>query len=352
MTNLLTRSGVVVLTFVTFLAGCGRGDSEDDAAHVARATVAGESVLLVAQPFTEFIDGIGSVVPRPGESAMLGAPTAARILRVLVVAGQHVTAGEALVELDRTSIDAVARSAEATLAAAEAAAARATRLVDAGVAPRREAEQATADMARARADAATARHSSELATLRAPLSGVIMRVTATVGELADPGRSLVEIANPAAIDVLLTLPAADAAPLRPGMTVVMRAGGDSVGHGTVIEVGGAVDSLTRGVGVRVRVAATTRTLRLGETLHGSITAATDPHAITVPIAALVPAGESFRVFVVDSLGVVHARPVTVAGRDASRAHIIAGLTAGERIVTVGAYGMDEGARLSPTEARP
>jgi RND family efflux transporter MFP subunit len=269
------------------------------------------------------------------------------VLQVLVVAGQHVAAGDALIELDRTSIDAEAASAEAALLTAEAAAARANRLVAAGVIPRREAEQATAQAARARADAATARRTATLATLRAPLSGVVTRVSANVGELADPSRTLIEITNTGTIDVQLTLAAHDAARLRAGMIVSLRSDRDSVGSGAVVEVGGTVDSLTRCVGVRVRVASTTRTLRLGETINGSITVATSPNAITVPLAALVPTGESFRVFVVDSSGIVHAREVTVGGTDETRAHITAGLTAGERVVTTGAYGMDEGARLAP-----
>jgi multidrug efflux pump subunit AcrA (membrane-fusion protein) len=131
------------------------------------------------------------------------------------------------------------------------------------------------------------------------------------------------------------------------MLVSLHSDVDSVGTGTVVDVGAAIDSLTRGVGVRVRVTSTTRSLRLGESVRGSVALVTTPNAITVPLAALVPTGEAFRVFVVDSSDVVHVREVTVSGKDATRAHISAGLAAGERVVTSGAYGMDEGARLAP-----
>jgi len=73
-----------------------------------------------------------------------------------------------------------------------------------------------------------------------------------------------------------------------------------------------------------------------------------PRAVTVPVAALVPAagGEGFQVFVVDSEQVAHVRPVTVGGRSEVVAEIVAGLAAGEVVVTNGAYGIADGARVA------
>ena len=73
-----------------------------------------------------------------------------------------------------------------------------------------------------------------------------------------------------------------------------------------------------------------------------------PRAVTVPVAALVPAagGEGFQVFVVDSEQVAHVRPVTVGGRSETVAEIASGLRAGEVVVTSGAYGIADGARIA------
>ena len=347
-----TRPLLIWLALASGVAGCKRDREEAGGAAATQAVVAAETIVLTPQSFAESVDGIGTVVPRTGEFAALGVPVAARIARVLVATGQRVQRGDALIELDRTTIDADAKSADATLRAAEAAATRATRLVDAGVMPRKEAEQALAEQAKARAAVATARRTADLATLRAPLSGVVTRLAATVGALADPNLPLIEIANPTAVDVVLSTTAPEAARIHPGMLVSFRAGPDTVGTGTVAEVGGTVDSLSRGVTVRVRVGSTTRALRLGETIGGRVVLGVETNSIVVPIAALVPTGEGFRVFVVDSASVAHARPVTVAGKDDSRAHITAGLAVGERVVTSGAYAMDEGAKVAPKATRP
>jgi hypothetical protein len=89
----------------------------------------------------------------------------------------------------------------------------------------------------------------------------------------------------------------------------------------------------------------TRVLRIGESVFGRIVTGVHPGAITVPVEALVPDGEGFRVFVVDSAGIAHARPVVVGGRSEARAEILQGLAAGERVVTTGAYGVTDSAKI-------
>ena len=120
-------------------------------------------------------------------------------------------------------------------------------------------------------------------------------------------------------------------------------------------VGAAVDSVSRAVAVRVHVRRPGRRLRIGESVFARIVTAMVPRAVTVPVAALVPVpdGEGFQVFVVDSGSVAHARSVSVGGRSESTVEILSGLQAGEIVVTSGAYGVADGARIvrSPSVAR-
>ena len=341
----LSRS---LLAFALLASACRRdGDDEGDAA--AQGVVAVRTVVATAQPFTESVGAIGEVEARIGRSAALGAPAAARISAVHVVAGQHVTAGDVLVELDQTSFQAAARSAEAQLVASQRAYERAQRLAAEGVVPRKDVEQAQADLAKAQADAANARRQEQLSVLRSPITGVVTAMRATLGATADPAQPLVEIADPSATDVVLSAPPTDAARMRVGARVDLvagqSAGGEPVGDGTVADVGGTVDSATRSVSVRVRVTTARRLLRIGETVFGQVATATRSNAIVLPAEALVPEGDGFKVFVVDTASVAHARPVTVGGRTASTAEITSGVKAGERVVTYGAYGVDDGSKV-------
>ncbi|MEO5826012.1 MAG: efflux RND transporter periplasmic adaptor subunit [Gemmatimonadales bacterium] len=340
---------LTILMTVGAIVGCAKPEAE---AEPVEPVVTAETAVLAAESFSETVTGTGSVVARSEGSAALGVPVAARVTKVRVVAGQRVRAGDVLIELDRTAIDAEASSAAAGLAAADAAAKRAQRLVDAGVLPRRDAEEALAAAARARAVAATARHTASLATLRAPIAGVVTRVGAVVGTIADPALPLIEIADPSRIDIVLTATATDAARITAGLDVILLAGSDTVGDGRVADVGSAVDSLSRGVIVRIRVMASARPLRIGETITGVVRLAPVIDAVVVPTIALVPSGEGFQVFVVDPDGTAHARPVKVGGTDADRVRVTSGLRAGERIVTQGAYGVDDGVRIVAPTPQP
>jgi membrane fusion protein (multidrug efflux system) len=308
-----------------------------------------KTIVVQAGPFTETAGAIGDVEPRAGHVAALSAPAPTRVTQVLATPGQRVARGALLVQLEETIFEAGVRSAQAAVDAAGRNFDRAQRLVDAGVSPRKDLDQASSDLALARANMVTAQRNRELAALRAPISGVVTKMNAVLGASVDVNQVLVELADPSAVDVVLETTPEIAAHLHVGAAVLLREGqgtaGDTLGRGTVVDVGGIVDFSTRSVGVRVRPGGLRRTLRLGETVSGEVTVATHRHAIIVPDEALVPEGDGFRVFVVDSGGMAHARNVTTGARTGNVVEVLRGLSSGERIVTVGAYGVADGARV-------
>jgi cobalt-zinc-cadmium efflux system membrane fusion protein len=342
------RTPFALLLIAALLGGCAH-ERDDGAAEAPPAVVNAETAAVVSGPFTEVLDAIGEVEPRAGHDARLSAPGAGRIADVLVTTGQRVARDQALVALEAAPFETAARSAVAAVAAAKQARDRAQRLVDQGISPRRDLEQADADLARARADSAVAARAAELATLRAPFAGVVTRMDAAIGASVDPSQPLVEVADPGALDVVLQVSPADAGRLHTGADVALyrgqEASGEALAHGSVTDIGGIVDTVSRTVGVRVHLAPAA-SARIGETLFARITVATRPHALTVPPEALVPEGDGYKVFVVDSAGVAHGTTVTVGGRTASTVEITSGLTAGDRVVTRGAFGVDDGARIA------
>ncbi|HEU4643717.1 MAG TPA: efflux RND transporter periplasmic adaptor subunit [Gemmatimonadaceae bacterium] len=347
-----------MLATLLAVAACGRanGSDEEGTSGEVQPVVGAETAPVATRPFTETVSAIGSVTPRAGHSAALSAPAPARVSRVYVTAGAHVRRGEPLVALEQTTFRASAQSAEAALRVAEQAYERAQRLEREGIAPRKDVEQADAELARARADVVAARRAEELSVLRSPIDGVVTRMSATLGASADPSQTLVEVADPSALDVLLQVTPTEAARVHPGVPVALsagqRSGGESLGDGRVADVAGTVDSATRSVAVRVLATHTSRPLRIGETVFGAIAVATRPNAIVVPLEALVPEGDGYKVFVVDRAGIAHARVVSVGGRADSIAEITRGLRAGERVVTYGAYGVQDSARIVPARHAP
>lgn len=338
---------IVMVTALCAAAACAKKADEGDKKPQGEVVATVEAATSAR--FTETVDATGTVAPRMGHVAALGAPGPARVAKVLVAVGATVKAGDALVEFEQAPFEAALQSAEATLAAAEKGAERAKRLADAGVLPRKEAETATADLAAAKLGAVNARRSRELSVLRAPIAGVVTRVSAVLGASADAGAPLVEIADPSSLDVMLTLAPADAARVHIGQQVALFAGatasGEAIASGRVGDVSAAVDTASRGVGVRVEVGSTTRLLRIGETLFGRVTVAEHAAAVMVPTEALVPTGEGFKVFVVDDSSVAHGRDVKVGARSDKAVWIADGLKAGEKIVVKGAYGVDDSTKV-------
>ncbi len=345
-----------LLIGLALLAGLTACKEKEGGEETPAPAVNAQTVVVTPQAFTETFGAIGTVVTRAGHVATLSAPTQARVAQVLVATGQSVTAGQTLVQLDQAPIAAALQAAEAAYTAAQRAADRQQRLANEGIAPKKDAETAAADAAKAHSEVVAAQRVLELSTLRAPISGVVTKVSVTLGATADPTQPLVEIADPSALDVLLNATPSDAGRVRVGAKVALTAGststGDALGIGTVADIAGTVDSAARGVAIRVQAATTRRPLKIGETVFGAIALGTNPSAIVIPADALVPEGETFKVFVVDQTQTAHAREVKVGGRSERGVEITEGLKAGERIVSTGAYAVSDSAKVVPLTATP
>jgi membrane fusion protein (multidrug efflux system) len=336
---------IAVCLLVASLFACR--DSENQSGPNALVQV--KTAVATIAPFAEIISAIGTVSARSGHIASLSPPGPARIAVVYVSQGQKVSAGTALVAFEQAPFVAAAQSAEAALLAAERNYERARRLADAGIVPRKDADQTATELAQARAAAALARRSAQLATLRAPISGVVTKLNAPLGASVDATQPIVEVADLGALDIIFNVSPTDAARVAPGASVTLSAGesakGEPLGVGHIIDVGGTVDSATRSVAVRALAPPTARPLRIGETIFGQIATAVHARAIVIPVAALVPQGDGFKVFVVTTGNIARERKVTVGRRTEANAEILSGLAAGERVVTEGAYGLEDSVKV-------
>jgi membrane fusion protein (multidrug efflux system) len=334
-----------VLWLLLGVLGCRGSEKEAD----PNALVQVKTAVATIQPFAEIISAIGTVSARSGHIASLSPPAPARIAVVYVSQGQKVRTGAPLVAFEQAPFVAAAQSAQAALVAAERNYERARRLANAGIVPSKDADQAATELAQARAAAALARRSAQLATLRAPISGVVTRLNAPLGASVDATQPIVEVADLGALDIIFNVSPSDAARVAPGASVTLSAGesarGEPLGVGHVTDVGGTVDSATRTVAVRALAPPTARPLRIGETIFGQISTAVHARAIVVPVAALVPDVDGFKVFVVTSGNIARERKVSVGRRTEASAEILSGLAAGEIVVTDGAYGLEDSVKV-------
>jgi HlyD family secretion protein len=187
--------GVVVLLAVALRALRGGAPVPVETAQVVTLAAEGGSRATVP-----VLSGSGYVVSAD-RYISIGVRVPGRIDRYLAEEGDHVKAGDALVQLDARDYEASVRRLEATLRSAQAQVTlkraqlgRARSLAASKVVSRdeldvRQAEfdAAIAAVGQTEADLAAAKVNLEYTTLRAPTGGVILAKLKEVGEIAVPG---------------------------------------------------------------------------------------------------------------------------------------------------------------------
>jgi multidrug efflux pump subunit AcrA (membrane-fusion protein) len=79
----------------------------------------------------------------------------------------------------------------------------------------------------------------------------------------------------------------------------------------------------------------------------TLSSSTIPDALVVPTVAVVLTNSGQKaVMVVDKDNVAHLTPVNVGVVDGENTQILSGVAAGQKVVTQGAYGMDDGTKVN------
>src|SRR5207245_2268418 len=140
------QRGALLGAIAALVAACragAHGDEERAGTSPAPQTVVGaRTAVATVQAFPQVVRAIGTVVARPGRFAELAAPAPTRVAAIFVAPGERVAEGDSLVAFERAPFDAAAQSAAAALESAQHAYARALRLVQAGILPQKDADQA------------------------------------------------------------------------------------------------------------------------------------------------------------------------------------------------------------------
>lgn len=232
-----------------------------------------------------------------------------------------------------------ARRAEAALKTAEQAAATA----------RVDVETARAETAAARAalgnSAAVAGNGkpAEIVSVRAPVSGRVLKVIRESEGVVNSGDPLLEIANARALEVQVEVLSADAVRMGPGTRVLFsRWGGDGPleGRVRVVEPTGFTKISALGVEeqrVRVIVDLTSpeeQWQRLGDgyRVEASFVLWEGASILQVPASALFRQGDAWAVFAVEN-DVARRRLVQIGHRTGLAVEILSGVKEGDRVIT-------------------
>jgi len=190
-------------------------------------------------------------------------------------------------------------------------------------------------------------------TISTPTGGVIKTLDVRAGMTMVAGQTLAEVNGLGTVWLNAAVPEAIAGPLKPGQTVQASLAafpGETL-SGRVSAILPQTQADSRTLTVRIELPNRGGRLRPGMFATVSFGGATQP-ALLVPSEALIRTGK--RTLVMLALDKGRYRPAEVqTGREAGGdTEILAGLSAGEKIIASGQFLIDSEASLSGVEARP
>lgn len=215
----IVAATLLLIVVVAWLSGAFHAKTLPGRTEAASSSQTDTSIVAAELRDTpQYTTALGTV--RAVHESSVGSRLMARVRKVHVTAGQTVSAGDVMVELDEADIQAAVKrmaanvqAAKARLAQAESELEKITSLAAQNAATQRELESARRVADVAKADLASAQHSEaetrsqlEHATIKAPMTGIVIDKRIEEGDLARPGQTLVVLYDPTRLQLVASVP--------------------------------------------------------------------------------------------------------------------------------------------------
>ncbi len=356
----MKRSLINAVVILSVLAAGGAGywffyapylaaqESKAPAAQTAAKPAGGppgvpvETAQVETRTLYHTITAVGTIIAN--ESVILRPEIAGRIVRINFDEGTPVEKGRSLFELDSSTYKAEISQVKANLDLSQKNLDRALELLQKGAGTPRTRDEAVATH---KVNEATLRYKETMlakTVIHAPFDGIVGLRQVSIGDYVSPGQDLVNLVNIDPIKVDFQVPETALTALSVGSTVAVSvdAFADQTFEGTVYAIDPRLDTGTRSIIVRARIANPEGKLRPGLFARVNLTLGTRPNALLIPEQAVIPVAEDRFVFrVVD--GKVFRTQITLGMRQNAKVEVTDGLAAGEVVVTAGHQKLRDGA---------
>jgi len=283
-------------------------------------------------------DVVGTV--RSKQRAVIEAKVSGRLLQYRADPGQPVKSGEQLAELDVQEIRARCEQAKAVLDQAQRDLGRQQLLIASKATSQQDLDAAAARVKVAVAGLSEAETMLGYAKVTAPFDGVVTRKLADVGDLAMPGKPLMEIEAPTVLRFETDLPESllDRIKLGAVLPVTVPSLAKPL-SATVSEISPVADALSRTFLVKLDLPDTAG-LRPGQFGRVAVPVA-EANLLLVPRRAVLKRGQMEAVFVVRDAR-ASLRLVKTGKAIADKLEILSGLEPGDAVVTSDASRLRDG----------
>ena len=288
----------------------------------------------------------GRVESAVGARAVVAAITGGRVEQIHVAPGSSVEAGQLLAVIVSGDAATLRANADATVAEAEAARLayqRDLNLVEQGIVARQDMEasrarslaaDAAARAAQAQVAASGSPNTSGRFSVVSPIAGVVGAVSTTVGGFVASGGAVVEISDPAQVELVFNAPPALASEVTSGARLQVT--GPS-GSFEAVVVGVAANAREQSGAAVIRARSTSSALPpAGSPVTGTVVTNSQEGGLTVPADAVQTVEGRSVVFVADDNG-FRVTPVLAGRRAGESIEILNGLSGDERIAGMNAF---------------
>jgi membrane fusion protein (multidrug efflux system) len=339
-------SVVAIALIATVGFATRRGASASAKTKAAETTPAAPVELATARhgPISTFLQNTTTLEAR--RSAALIARRQGQVMAIPVEEGMWVEKGATLVQLDDHEASLAVQRTELALEVAKRELERGKQLDSRGYLSAKEIDDLELRLENARVELEQARYDRSQMRITAPFAGRIVQRTVQLGETVTEGRECFRIDDFDPILARIYFPERDLARVRVGQEAVLTLDAQpGVSFPARVSLVNPVVDRANGT-IKVTLEIPNRDGRLRPGAFGRVRLKTGeaPQALLVPRRALISEdGESY-VFVARGDSVVR-RTVQVGAVEGDDAQLLGGLSAGDRVVTVGQGGLKPGTRI-------
>ena len=288
---------------------------------------------VVVKPHTVDLSFPAESLVEAIQQATVGARISGRILEVKADAGQQVKKGEVLMHIDAREAEEAARAADAQYANAKLNYERNKSLKEQKFVSQAAVDKAKSDYDAAAANRAAASASQSHGIVVSPLTGIVARRLAEMGDMVTPGKPLFVIYEPGSLRVTASVPQYRLKDMRGVKAARVEFPElDKWVDATSVNILPTADSSTHVSQVRVGLPAVPEaTPGMFARVHFIVGQA---EKVTVPASAVLRRGEVAAVYVLnadDRLSLRQLRLGEAVGQ--GEVEVLAGLAAGDKVVT-------------------
>jgi membrane fusion protein (multidrug efflux system) len=299
-------------------------------------------MVLKTSPFTNYIDLQGSI---DAKDNVLATPQAQGVITgIYVKVGDHVSAGQTMVQLDNSVLKQQVAQAESQASLMKTLYDRQKNLWDQKIGTEVQFLQAQTNLQSAQKQVAALRQQSDLYRIVSPISGVVDQMDLKLGQAAGPGTTTIRVVNTEYLKVKANVPESYAASIHQGdmVKVVVPDANDSV-TAKVTFAAKTIDAASRSFAIEIQLHGS-KTIKPNMTAVLKIANYSDKNAVVVPLNAIQKSESGDFVFV-DENGFAKKKNITEGASYGGKAEIKQGLQPGEKLITDGASEVEDGDKI-------